>query len=115
MRAVPTWPVAAGSLVVGFAVADLTGVRPLGGLVLLAGGLWCFLRWREQTSLGRAVALVAFAATCFVVSHLIADALTTWGAIAVVATLTGLAAWRFGDAGASPRAPRRADPEPPPA
>jgi hypothetical protein len=33
---VPTWPVAGGSLVVGFLVAELSGVRALGGVVLLA-------------------------------------------------------------------------------
>ncbi|HWT92120.1 MAG TPA: hypothetical protein VN238_03925, partial [Solirubrobacteraceae bacterium] len=94
----PTWPVAAGSLVVGFAVADLTGVRPLGGLVLLAGGAWCFLRWRERTSTGRAIALVAFAAACFVVSHLIADTVGTWGAVFLVAALVGGVSWALGDA-----------------
>lgn len=99
----PTWPVAAGSLVVGFAVADLTGVRPVGGLVLLAGGVWCFLRWRERTSVGRAIALVAFAAACFVVSHLIADTLGTWGAVFLVAALVGGVSWAFGDADASRR------------
>ncbi|MCW2996165.1 MAG: hypothetical protein JWQ18_3660, partial [Conexibacter sp.] len=30
-RPTPTWPVAAGSLAAGFAVAQATGVRPLGG------------------------------------------------------------------------------------
>lgn len=110
----PTWPVAAGSMVVGFAVADLTGVRPLGGLVLLAGGAWCFVRWREQTSAGRAVALVAFAAACFVLSHLLGDVLGTWGAVFLVAALVGAAAWAFGDAAATHR-PDTAEPEPPPA
>src|SRR3954454_12673270 len=33
----PTWPVAAGSLALGFAVAQATGVRPLGGIVLAVG------------------------------------------------------------------------------
>ena len=32
------------TLIVGFAVASLTGVRWLGGVVLLVGGLWC--AWR---------------------------------------------------------------------
>ena len=49
-RPLPTWPVAFGSFVLGFAVADVTGVRPLGGLVLLAGVLWCLPRWWRGAS-----------------------------------------------------------------
>ncbi|MEA2139882.1 MAG: hypothetical protein QOG56_3032, partial [Solirubrobacteraceae bacterium] len=40
-----TWPVASGSLLLGFAVAQATGVRPLGGVVLALGAGWCGLRW----------------------------------------------------------------------
>src|SRR5690349_9716658 len=45
-RPLPTWPIAAGALLLGFAVADVTGVRALGGVVLFLGGLACGLRWR---------------------------------------------------------------------
>ena len=38
---VPTAAVAAGSLIGGYVVARETGVRPLGGVVLVAGGAWC--------------------------------------------------------------------------
>jgi hypothetical protein len=110
---VPTWPVAAGSLVAGFAVADLTGVRPLGAIVLIAGAAWCFARWRERTNTGRAVGLVAFYAAAFAVSHVLADALTAWGSVAFVAVLTAAAAWGFGDAGTSPRPRERHEPPPP--
>ncbi len=101
----PTWPVAAGSLVLGFAVAQATGVRPLGGLVLVAGAGWCALRWRERRGTPTAVALVALYLAAFVASHLIADTLGTWGSVAFVAALVGLAAWAFGD---RPAAPARA-------
>ncbi len=53
----PTWPVASGSLVLGFAVAQATGVRALGGLVLLAAVTWCLVRWRALAGLPAAVAL----------------------------------------------------------
>jgi len=46
--ALPTAPVAAGSLIAGYLVARETGVRPLGGAVLLAGGAWCAYRWHRD-------------------------------------------------------------------
>lgn len=95
--ALPTWPVAAGSLVIGFGVAQATGVRPLGGIVLVAGAGWCALRWKEERGTGVAAALVAFYLAAFVASHLIADTLGTWGSVALVSALVGLAAWSLGD------------------
>jgi thiol:disulfide interchange protein len=94
----PTWPIAALSLVAGFAVADITGVRPLGGIVLAAAAAWCFVRWRAQAGTARAVALVAFYLVAFVVSHVIADPLGTWGAVAAVAAAVGAASWVLADA-----------------
>lgn len=105
MRSLPTWPVAAGSLALGFGVAQATGVRPLGGLVLVAGAGWCALRWREERGTGTAVALVAIYLAAFVASHLIADTLGAWGSVALVCALVGLAAWALGDRGQAP-APR---------
>jgi hypothetical protein len=104
MQNVPTWPVAAGSLVLGFGVAQATGVRPLGGVVLLAGAGWCALRWRERAGTGVAVALVALYVAAFVASHFVADVLGTWGAVAFVAGLVGLAAWAMADRAAPARA-----------
>ena len=93
----PTWPIAGASLVLGFAVADVTGVRPLGGLVLAAAAAWLFVRWRAQAGTGRALALVAFYAAAFVVSHLVADALGTWGAVLSVAAAVAAASWLLAD------------------
>ena len=98
MRRLPTWPIAAGSLVAGFAVADLTGVRALGGIVLVVAAAWCFARWRATAGAGRAVALVVLYAAAFVASHAIADALGTWGAVVTVAGVVGAAAWAIADA-----------------
>jgi thiol:disulfide interchange protein len=101
----PTWPVAAGSFIVGFAVADWSGVRPLGGIVLLTAAAWCFVRWSEAHGVARAIALLAFGGAAFAVSHILADPLGTWGAVFTVSALAGAAAWIFGDAGS--RRPRR--------
>lgn len=104
MRPLPTWPVAAGSLVAGFAVAQATGVRPLGGVVLVLGAGWCAARWREERGSGVAVALVAIYLAAFVASHLIADSLGAWGSVALVSALVALAAWALGDRPAGARA-----------
>ena len=92
-----TWPIAALSLVAGFAVADVTGVRALGGLVLAAALVWLALRWRSRAGLGRAVALVVLYLALFAASHALADPLGAWGAVAAVAALMGLATWLVAD------------------
>ena len=93
MLGVPTWPVASASLVLGFAVAQATGLRPLGGAVLAVAVGWCALRWRVMAGAGRAAALVALYAAAFVCSHLIADAIGAWPAVLLAAAVVGSAAW----------------------
>lgn len=97
MSRLPTWPVAAGSLLLGFAVAQATGVRPLGGLVLFAGALWCGLRWRTTRGLPIAVGLAVLYLLAFAGSHPLGDAIGSWPAVVVVAAATGAASWAFGD------------------
>jgi hypothetical protein len=96
-----TWPVASGSLVVGFAVAQATGVRPLGGIVLVAGAGWCALRWRSTVGTAKTASLVGVYLACFVVSHLIAGTVGAWPAVAIVAAVTGLATLLVADIPAS--------------
>ena len=85
------------SLVAGFAVAQATGVRPLGGLVLLAAVAWCAVRWRRAAGTGVAVLLVVIYGAAFAASHALADVLGTWGAVLTVAAAAGLAAHVFAD------------------
>ncbi len=94
---VPTAPIAAASLVAGFAVADASGVRPLGGLVLALALAWCALRWRRSAGVARATALVALYLAAFVSSHLLAGVAGTWGAVLLVAAVVGAAAWLAAD------------------
>ncbi len=98
MRELPTWPIAAGSLVVGFGVAEATGVRPLGGVVLLAGAGWCALRWRRTAGAGRAAVLVALYAAVFAASHGVAGALGAWPSVLLAAAVMGAGAWSLADA-----------------
>ena len=92
-----TWPAASGSLVLGFAVAQATGVRPLGGVVLALGAGWCAMRWRRTVGTGRTVGLVALYLVAFAGSHVIADTVGTWGAVVLAAALVGLAALLVAD------------------
>ena len=92
MRAVSL--VAAGSLLVGFAVAQVTGVRSLGGLVLVAAAAWCSVQWRRAAGWPVAVGLVllyvaAFAA--FAASHVLARVIGAWPSVLTVAAVVGLA------------------------
>lgn len=105
MRPLPTWPIAAGALLLGFAVADATGVRALGGIVLLLGGLACGLRWRALLGLPRAVALVAVFLAGFALAHPLGHAIGAWPAVLLVALVVGATAWRAADA--RPAAPVR--------
>lgn len=103
MRSAPTWPVSAGTLLAGFAVAQATGVRPLGGLVLLAGGAWCARRWHAEVGAARSATLVGLAFAAFVASHLLADTLGAWGAVVAVCVVVAAATYVLADAPAGRR------------
>jgi hypothetical protein len=85
--------VAALSLIVGFAVADATGVRPLGGIVLFVGAVWCALRWKERRGLGIALGLVGVFLALFAVSHVLGDQIGAWPSVFTVAAVMGATAW----------------------
>jgi hypothetical protein len=98
MRQLPTAPVAAGTLIVGYAVAVASGSRPLGGLVLLVGGLWCFRTWARRHGSREALVLVAVGLTAFVVSHLLALLVGAWPSVLLVAAFTAAVTWIRADA-----------------
>lgn len=80
---------AAACLPAGFGVAAATGVRPLGGLVLLALALLAG-RWSGQPAV-RQAAWYAVVLACFVASHLLADPLSAWVSVALVAAVASAA------------------------
>ena len=98
MRPIPTAPVAAGSLIVGYAVAAGTGSRPLGGVVLAIGGAWCIRTWARRNDARTATRLGAVGLGAFVVSHLLAPAIGAWPAVLVVSAAMAVAAWTQADA-----------------
>jgi hypothetical protein len=97
MRPFPTWPIAAGALLLGFGVAQASGVRALGGLVLVLGALACGLRWRLLLGLPRALALVGAFLVGFVLAHPLGHAIGAWPAVLIVAASVGGLAWRVAD------------------
>lgn len=101
MRSRPTAPVAAGTLIVGYAVAVLSGSRPLGGAVLLIGGLWCIHVWRRRHGPRTAAILATVAFLAFVISHVLALAIGAWPSVLVAAVLVAAVTWTRGDSRSS--------------
>jgi hypothetical protein len=90
---VPSAPVAGGSLLLGFAVAQATGVRWLAGPVLLAGAAACVVLWRRAGGTPLAAGLLAAYAAAFAGSHLLAPAVGAWlSVLLVAASISALAA-----------------------
>jgi hypothetical protein len=106
VTSLPSAPVAALSLVIGYAVAAGTGVRALGGVVLLLGLAWCVVLWRASSGTPVAVGLAAAYVVLFVGSHLLALAIGAWPSVVVVSVAMGALAWRLADSGRADRARR---------
>lgn len=102
MQRLPTWIVAGGSLLLGFAVADVTGVRALGGIVLFLAALWCGLRWRREQGLAVAIALVLAYLAAFALSHPLGRAIGSWPAVLVVSAFVAAIVWARVDRLAAP-------------
>ena len=101
MSRLPTAVIAALTLVVGFAVADLTGVRALGGVVLVAGVVWCMVRARSAGWL-RVAAVVLVGAVCFAFSHPLGGVIGAWPAVVIAALVLGVATFALVDRPAQP-------------
>lgn len=96
---VPTAAVAGLSLVVAFAVADLTGVRALGGFVLTAGGLWCVVRSRAA-GWWRVIVVVLLALGLFIASHPAGRVIGAWPAVLLAGLVLAAVAYPLVDRGA---------------
>jgi hypothetical protein len=95
--ALPTAPVAAGSLVAGYLVARETGIRPLGGAVLAAGGAWCGREWLRAAGPVAAGALGVGYLAAFGLSHPLAKRIGAWPSVLAVSGATAAAAWLVAD------------------
>jgi len=97
-REIPTAPVAAGALIAGYAVAVASGSRPLGGVVLAAGGLWCAHAWWRRRGSRTALALSGAGLAAFALSHVLALAIGAWPSVLVVSAAMAALAWSRADA-----------------
>jgi len=98
VRTIPTAPVAAASLIAGFAVAVSTGSRPLGGVVLAIGGLWCIQAWARRHGRRTAVILGGVGFGAFVVSHLLGLVIGAWPSVLLVSAVMAAVVWAQADA-----------------
>jgi hypothetical protein len=101
-RSIPTWPVAAGALILGFGVAELTGVRAIGGVVLFLGALWCGLRWKAMRGLTVSLSLVFLFLALFVISHVLGHQIGAWPSVFVVSAAMAVATWFAADRSEAP-------------
>ncbi|WP_258726551.1 hypothetical protein [Cellulomonas sp. NS3] len=106
MSRLPTAVIAAVTLVVGFAVAQGTGVRWLGGVVLAAGLLWCAARSVRRAGPVRTAGAGAVALAAFAGSHVVADVLGPWPSVLLAALVAGVGVWLLVDRADAGRAVR---------
>jgi hypothetical protein len=94
---IPTAPIAASSLIAGFAVARYSGIRPLGGIPLALGGGWCAQEWNRRGGRGTALGLGSLYLAAFVGSHPLGRKIGAWPSVLTVSAAVGAAAWLAAD------------------
>ncbi|MEU4695110.1 hypothetical protein [Actinoplanes sp. NPDC023714] len=95
--ALPTAAITAGSLIGGWQVARSTGIRPLGGAVLAAGGILAGREWARRTSPAVTGALVATYLGAFGLSHPLARKIGAWPSVLAVSAATAAASYVLAD------------------
>ena len=80
-------------MIASFAVAQGTGLRWLGAVVLVVGGLWCAIRMLPVSGAVRTAVLAVVYVGAFVVSHPLGKVIGSWPAVLAVAIGTGLIAY----------------------
>jgi hypothetical protein len=97
-RNLATAPIAAAGLIAGYAVAVMSGSRPLGGVVLAAFGLTCVTIWLKRDGARTAGLLAAVGLLAFALSHVLGLVIGAWPAVLLVAAATAAVCWRVSDA-----------------
>jgi hypothetical protein len=98
VSSLPTAAVAGLALIAGYAVALVSGSRPLGGVVLLVAGIWCVRVWLRRDGRRTAAVLGATGFAAFVASHLLGLVIGAWPAVLVTAAFVAAVYWRVSDA-----------------
>lgn len=94
---VPTAPLLAAGLVGGFALAQRTGVRPLGGAAMLGANVVAARQWYAVGGAPLAAGLSAAYWTAMGVSHPLAKKVGTWPSVLGVTAASAGAAWLLAD------------------
>jgi len=97
MRPLPTAPLAAGSLIAGYAVAVGSGSRPLGGIVLAAGGLCCARLWSRRHGTRTALLLTGAGLLAFALSHVLTLAIGAWPSVLLLSAALAALVWSQAD------------------
>lgn len=80
----------------GFALAQGSGIRWLGALVLIIGGGWCAVQlWRRSGWPATLLVGVVYSAA-FVLSHPLGRAIGTWPGLVLVSAVTAATAYAMG-------------------
>lgn len=82
----------------GWLSARETGIRPIGGAVLAAAGIWAGRSWLAKTNPATTAALAATYVGGFGLSHPLAKKIGSWPAVLAVTAATAGAAYYFSDA-----------------
>jgi hypothetical protein len=95
----PSSLLAAVGLAAGFGVAQGTGVRALGGVVLVACGLGAGRLWLRRRGPAVAIGLAVVYLAAFVLAHVLAlgVGLNAWLAVALVTIVTAAVTFRVAD------------------
>ena len=83
----------AATLVIGFAVASVSGSRALGGVVLLVGAAGCSWLMNMLAGAKPTVVAVGCVVVLFVLSHLLGRIIGAWPAVLLAAAAAGWVAF----------------------
>lgn len=90
---VQTAPVVATGLVGGYVTARETGIRPLGGVVLAAAGVFAGRTWLAKSGPAATAGLSALYVGGFGASHPLAKKIGAWPSVFAVAAVSAAAAY----------------------
>lgn len=108
---IPTWAWTTAGLIGGYGLARATGVRALGGVVLLGAGAAAAHTWWLRKGPAQTAALSAVYVLGFGLSHPLAKRIGAWPSVLTVTAVSGAAGWALVDRRADQPARVGSDPD----
>ncbi|APT86658.1 hypothetical protein [Corynebacterium flavescens] len=84
-------------LIGGWVTAKETGIRPLGGVILAAAGVWAGRSWVAKTNVATTAALSSLYLGGFGASHPLAKKIGAWPSVLTVTAAAAGAAYALSD------------------